>query len=191
MGTGHAEDTDGGATAAADLDVPVDRDLFLRSILRELTGTLEEVVGLAEAEGFVSVVADRLGRGLDADYRAAFGVDQLDRDQVAQVLVDLERRLGGDFSVIEQGDERIVLGNWACPFGEKVLGRSSLCQVTSSIFGVIAAENLGYARVDLQETIARGAPGCRVVVSFQPPTQAPPGTEREYYATERPPGGSD
>lgn len=36
--------------------------------------------------------------------------------------------------------------------------------MTSNVFGMIAASNLGYAKVELQETIAKGASGCRVIV---------------------------
>jgi predicted ArsR family transcriptional regulator len=165
-------------------DVALDRDTFFRSMLRGLSGTLEDIVGLDEAAGFVSVVGDRVGRGIDAEYREALDTPTLSREQTAEVLVDLKRRIGGDFYVIEQSDDRIVLGNRACPFGEKVLGRSSLCMMTSNVFGVIASENLGYARVDLQETIAQGAPGCRVVVHLRPSEDPALSSEREYYSAE-------
>ena len=34
-----------------------------------------------------------------------------------------------------------------------------MCMMTSNVFGHIAAENVGYAKVELQETIARGDKG--------------------------------
>ena len=80
-------------------------------------------------------------------------------EQVAAVLVDLKRRIHGDFFIIEEDDEKIVLGNRACPFAEMVAGRPSLCMMTSNVFGFIAADNLGYSKVELQETIARGDAG--------------------------------
>jgi predicted ArsR family transcriptional regulator len=95
--------------------------------------------------------------------------------------VDLKRRIQGDFYIIEQDDEKIVLGNRACPFAEKVLGRPSMCMMTSNVFGVVAAENLGYARVELQETIAEGEPGCRVVVHLRPSSEPARATGREYF----------
>ena len=102
------------------LDVPLNRDVFLRTLIRELSGTLEDVVGLKEASGFISVVGQNVGDRLNQEYRAAFQVDNLTRQQVAQVLVDLKRRIEGDFFVIEEREDRIVLGNRACPFGDKV-----------------------------------------------------------------------
>jgi predicted ArsR family transcriptional regulator len=97
------------------------------------------------------------------------------------VLVDLKRRIRGDFYVIEEDEEKIVLGNRACPFAEKVLGRPAMCMMTSNVFGVIAAENLGYAKVELQETIANGDAGCRVVVHLKPTAGAQKAQGREYF----------
>jgi predicted ArsR family transcriptional regulator len=155
-------------TAVDQLDVPLDRDVFLRTLLRHLAGTLQEVVGLEDAAGFVSVVGQQIGRDMDDCYRQALRVPELSRQQVAAVLVDLKRRIEGQFFVVEENDERIVLGNRACPFAEKVAGRPALCMMTSNVFGRIAAQNLGYARVVLDETIALGADGCRVTIHLKP-----------------------
>jgi predicted ArsR family transcriptional regulator len=107
-------------------------------------------------------------------------VDRLSREQVSAVLVDLKRRIQGDFFVVEEAEDRIVLGNRACPFGEFVVGRPSLCMMTSNVFGSIAAENLGYAAVSLAQTIAQGHPECRVVVDLRPSERAEPSV-REYF----------
>jgi len=84
------------------------------------------------------------------------------------------------FAVIAQDDEKIVLGNRVCPFAEKVLGRPSMCMMTSNVFGGIAAGNLGYAKVMLQETIAQGHPGYRVIVYLKPTPEAEAQAGREY-----------
>jgi len=168
----------------ATLDVPLERDLFLRTLLRELAGTLQDIVGLDEASGFVSVVGQNMGRQMDRDYRAALGAARLTREQVADVLVDLKARIQGAFYVVEQDDDKIVLGNGACPFAEKVTGRPALCMMTSNVFGSIAAESLGYAKVELQETIATGHPGCRVVVHLRPTAEADAARGREYFGGE-------
>lgn len=165
------------------LPVDLERDGFLRDLVRELAGTLQDVVGLDEASGFVSVVGKRIGESIDRRYREALGGERLDREQVAAVLVDLKRRIQGDFFVIEQDEDRIVLGNRACPFAEKVLGRPALCMMTSNVFGSISAENLGYARVELAETIAEGAPGCRVIVHLRESTDEE-ARGREYFKVD-------
>ena len=164
------------------LHVELDRDLFLRTLIRELSGTLEDVVGLEEASGFVSAVGQRIGDQINLSYRSALGVELLSKQQVADVLVDLKRRIQGDFFVVEQTDEKIVFGNRVCPFAEKVIGRPSMCMMTSNVFGTIAAENLGYAKVALEQTIAEGDPECRVVVYLKPQPDAHRVDGREYFS---------
>ncbi|MEQ9569782.1 MAG: methanogen output domain 1-containing protein [Longimicrobiales bacterium] len=169
-----------------DLTLPLDRDLFLRSLLRELAGTLEAVVGLDEARGFVSVVGRRIGEQIGAGYRKALDRERFDARLVADVLVDLKRRIEGDFYVLEVTDDRIVLGNRACPFGDKVVGRPSLCMMTSNVFGTIAADHLGYGTVELRATLAEGSPECRVAVYFRPGSEADRVDGREYYGPAEP-----
>ena len=166
--------------SVTELDVPIERDGFCRSLIRHLSGTLEDVVGLEEAAGFVSVVGQRMGDEIDGAYKLALNVDQLSREQVADVLVDLKRRIQGDFYVIEQDDDKIVLGNRACPFGDRVIGRPSLCMMTSNVFGRIASENLGYAKVAIHEAIARGDSRCHVTVYLRPTPEANDSAGREY-----------
>lgn len=158
-------------------EVPIDRDRFFRALAGELARALQDIVGLEEASGFVSLVGQRMGRQIGEEYRQALEAQRLTRDQVAEVLVDIERRIGGDFSVVHQDDEKVVLRNRACPFGEQVLGRPAMCMMTSNVFGSVAAGNLGYAKVELRETIAQGHAGCSVVVHLRR-SDAFPG--REY-----------
>jgi predicted ArsR family transcriptional regulator len=165
----------------SELDLPLERDVFLRTLLRHLAGTLQNVVGLEEASGFISVVGQEMGEEMNQGYKEALCVSSLSRDQVADVLVDLKRRIQGDFFVIEQDDEKIVLGNRACPFAEKVIGRPALCMMTSNVFGSIAAQNLGYAKVTIEQAIANGDPGCRVVVYLKSTPEAEAAKGREYF----------
>lgn len=169
------------SASVSTLSVPLDRDAFVRTLLRHLAGTLQKVVGLEEASGFISVVGQEMGDEINLSYKDALGVDALTRQQVAAVLVDLKRRIQGDFYVIEQDDEKILLGNRACPFGDKVLGRPALCMMTSNVFGSITADNLGYAKVSLEQTISRGDGACRVAVYLKPTPEAAAAQGREYF----------
>ena len=100
------------------LNIPLERDLFMRTLLRELAGTLQDIVGTEEASGFISVVGQNMGRQMNEDYKSALKVSHLSRDQVFAVLIDLKKRIKGDFYIIEENEEKIVFGNRACPFPE-------------------------------------------------------------------------
>ena len=136
----------------------------MRELLRQLSGALQDVVGMDEAAGFISIVGQGMGEVINHDYCQALQVDSLSREQVAAVMADLKQRIQGDFRVVSQDADKIVLESRSCPFAEKVIGRPSLCMMTSNVFGTIAAENLGYAKVHLARTIAGGDNGCRVII---------------------------
>ncbi len=159
----------------------LERDYFLRRLLRELAGTLEEVVGVEEAEGYISVVGRAMGRWMDRLYRQETRGEALDVARVAEVLVDLKRRIQGGFSVESVDEARIVLVNDRCPFGELVQGRPSLCMMTSNVFGTIASANLGYAKVVLERIQARGDAGCRVVIHLRDDGATVAEEGREYF----------
>ena len=180
MTSEHDERADAPAAKAS---VALDRDVFMRELIRELAGTLEDVIGLEDASGYISVVGQNVGESIDSGYRNALSVARLDRRQVGDVLVDLKRRIDGKFYIIEENEDRIVFGNHRCPFGDKVIGRPSMCMMTSNVFGTIAAENLGYAKVVLEETIAEGHSGCRVVVYLRNTPAARESEGREYVAS--------
>jgi predicted ArsR family transcriptional regulator len=173
--------TDSPEAAVNSADIPLERDVFLRSLIRELSGTLQDVVGVEEASGFISVVGQNIGSQINSAYRNALRVENLDRRQVADVLVDLKRRIKGDFYIVEETDEKIVLHNRVCPFEDKVLNRPAMCMMTSNVFGSIAAENLGYSKVVLDETIAEGDGRCVVTVYLKPTDEAERNFGREYF----------
>lgn len=159
----------------------LDKDSFMSSVLRELAGVLEHTVGEREAEAYVNFVGLVVGRSINTIYRDAYQAGRLDARQVAATLVDLKARIDGGFTIESMDDTRIVLVNSRCPFGEKVIGRPSLCRMTANVFGSVTAENLGYARVRIDQAIARGDAGCRVVVHLEKadgPVDAP---ETEFF----------
>lgn len=162
-------------------ELPLERDVFLRTLVRHLSGTLQDVIGLEEASGFISVVGQEMGDQIGGMYRKALQVERLSLDQIGAVFVDLKRRIQGDFYIVHQDEEKIVLGNRACPFGDKVLGRPALCMMTSNVFGSIAAHDTGYAKVELNETIAQGSTGCVVTVYLKRTPEAEEAPGRQYF----------
>ena len=172
------------AQKISDLELSLERDVFLRNLLRELSGTLEEVVGFEEASGFISIVGQNIGDWINNTYLEATGQSRLTAEQVQDVLIDLKSRIQGEFYLISADADKIVLGNRRCPFEDKVKDRNSLCMMTSNVFGTITAENLGYAKVCLQETIAKGDEGCRIVVHLSENKEADNDPGNEYFATK-------
>lgn len=172
--TGSIENTPKG-------DIDFDKQSFLINIIRDLSGNLQDLIGLEEASGMISIVGATIGKDLNDRYRALYDTDQMTLEQVCHALVDLKQKIDGGFKVTEVTQDAIVLENTACPFGKAVVGRKSMCMMTSNVFGKITAENLGYARVELKETIAEGDKGCRVVIQLNPLASVEDVNGREYF----------
>jgi hypothetical protein len=92
----------------SELRLPLERDVFLRRLLRELSGSLQEVVGLKDASGYISVVGAAMGEHLDDAYRNALAVEKLDRKQVSEVLVDLKKRIQGQFYIVADSTRQCI-----------------------------------------------------------------------------------
>lgn len=170
--------------AIKDLEVPLNRDLFFRKMIRSFAGSLEDTVGLEEAAGYVAVVGSEIGSWIEEQYKQSAGQEEFRPEQVARMLVDLKNRIGGDFFILSVEEDKIVLGNRECPFGKLAEGRPSLCQMTSNVFGRITANQLGYARIGLDETIATGSPECRITIHLTPADEAE--EHHEFYRVEEP-----
>lgn len=167
------------ALPAADEATPTGgfgKESFLRALVVQLAQAVEDIHGPAAAEAAVAQVGVDVGSRMEDEYRAAKEVvDRLTPEQLADCFVRLKHAIDGEFFVIEATPERIVLGNTACPFGDVVQRAPALCRMTSSVFGGIAAAQTdsGVAAVLLEERIAVGDPGCRIVVYLgEPPEEA-------------------
>jgi len=102
---------------------------------------------------------------IEEQYKKFHGADKLNYTQVIESLVDAQRKIGGNFIVIERTEAIIILKNTKCPFGEKV--KPCLCATTSALCGVMTARNLGYSRVILKKTIAKGSTECLIYIHLK------------------------
>jgi anti-sigma regulatory factor (Ser/Thr protein kinase) len=167
-------------------DGTIGRESFLRALVVELARAVENHQGPDVAEAAVAQVGANVGDRIEEEYRRARGiVGRLSAAQIADLYVRLKAAIGGDFYVIEVDEDKIVLGNRACPFGEVVTGAPGLCRMTSSVFGGIGARNAGGASVVLEERIAVGDPECRIVVSLGPKSRGHSGSAHDYAAEAR------
>ncbi|MDF9794356.1 putative ArsR family transcriptional regulator [Methylorubrum extorquens] len=158
--------------------IRLDREIFMDLVVTTMGSLFEDTVGSSEAGSFISLVGLVVGEKIQEEYLQVSGASQLDRKGMVDALLDMKQRIGSDFYVMDESEQRIVLGNKRCPFGELAKKCPSLCMLTANVCGHLAAESQGYARVDLPETIAAGASECRVVINLDPNTT---GGGRRYH----------
>lgn len=51
------------------MNISLERDGFLRTLIRHLTGTLQDTVGEEDSKGFVSVVGQVMGEEINMTYK--------------------------------------------------------------------------------------------------------------------------
>jgi anti-sigma regulatory factor (Ser/Thr protein kinase) len=167
------------------------RESFLRALVVQLAQAVEQQHGPEAAEAAVAQVGLDVGGQMEEEFRRARAVtDRLTSEQLGECYVRLKHAVDGGFRVLEADEHRVVLVNDRCPFGEAVRRAPALCRMTSSVFGGIAARNRDDgAWVILDERIALGDPGCRVVVHLgTPPEEDRPVAHRYRSPEERPAG---
>lgn len=163
------------------------KEAFLRALVVQLAQAVEVQHGQDSADAAVAQVGTDVGGQMEEEFRSAMALTgRMTPEQIGQCYVRLKHAIDGGFRVLEATAERIVLVNDRCPFGDVVQQAPSLCRMTSSVFGGIAARNSDHgASVLLEERIAVGDPGCRVVVDLHVP-RAAAAPEAHHYAAPRP-----
>ncbi|HZX44283.1 MAG TPA: methanogen output domain 1-containing protein [Candidatus Nanoarchaeia archaeon] len=101
---------------------------------------------------------------IEEQYRGFYNTSKLTYRQVLESLIDSQKKIGGNFTVVESNEDVIVLKNSKCPFGEPVKHAPCLCATTSALCGVMTARNLGYSKVVLKKTIAKGSDICIIYI---------------------------
>lgn len=171
-------DLDPGVSVAGRLPEPAEaeagyfaREPFLRALTVELAHAVDLHQGPSEAEAAIAQVGANVGGRMEDAHRSHLGIEgDLESAQIADFYISLKAAIGGDFYIVSADDERIVVGNRRCPFGEAVQHAPSLCRMTSSVFGGIAARNTGReVAVHLEERIAVGDAECRVTIWLDTP----------------------
>jgi hypothetical protein len=162
------------------------RESFLRAMVVQLSQALETNHGPDAAEAAIAQVGADVGGQMEQEFRLAEEiVGRMTPEQLGRCFVRLKHAIDGGFSVVEATPEQIVLENTRCPFGDTVLRAPALCRMTSSVFGGIAARNSPHdVSVLLEERIAVGDPGCRVVVSLAASPSGSAAFAHHYRAAE-------
>lgn len=172
-------------TGSRGAQVAIDREGFLTMVVGALSDTLGTMVGQREAEGFVNLVGMTISEQVLALYLKASGASRLNLVETLDAILDWKRRLGGDFRILETTGSEVVLINSRCPFAGPAAPPGAMCKMTSHVIGHMVAESQGYGRVTLADTIARGSPGCRIVIDLDPGGRDRNPEGQSYFARGR------
>jgi PAS domain S-box-containing protein len=162
--------------------ISLDRDTFMRRLITGLGHLNEAILGSDVAGGYIMNVGLSMGAAIEEEYKRFWNIDRpFTLDEYAHVIVDLKQKIKGNFSLVSKAPEKVVVRTTSCPFDALVRQSPSLCFMTSSVFGGIAARNFGYAKVVLHQRIALGDDGCYVTIHLQRTPEAETAFGKEYF----------
>src|ERR1051326_2245535 len=134
----------GEGTSPFHTPIPLDRDVFMRHLVTSLGFLNESILGSDLAGAYVMNVGLSMGAAIEAQYKQYWGLERpFTLEEYAHVIVDLKRKIQGNFSLVSQDPAKVVVRTTSCPFDALVRQSPSLCFMTSSVFGGIAARNFG------------------------------------------------
>ncbi|SDK27086.1 methanogen output domain 1-containing protein [Sediminibacillus albus] len=140
--------------------------VFLSKLITQYAQLHSKTVGNG-AQEYIRQIGIRAGEWIESFYDESKELNWTP-DQYAEVIVDLKNSIGGHFSISEVHPDHVIVKATGCPFGDVVQDAPHLCNMTSSVFGGIAARRFGYGKVNLRKRIALGHAGCEVAIYFQP-----------------------
>jgi PAS domain S-box-containing protein len=171
-----------GSAPIAPTPIALDRDTFMRQLIASLGLLNEGILGSDVAGAYIMNVGLSMGAAIEAEYKRFWAIDRpFTVDEYTHVIIDLKQKINGNFSLVANDPTKVVVRTTSCPFDAFVRQSPSLCFMTSSVFGGIAARNFGYAKVVLHKRIALGDPGCYVTVHLQRTAEAECSVGKEYY----------
>lgn len=171
-----------GSVPLAPTPIALDRDTFMRQLIASLGLLNEGILGSDVAGAYIMNVGLSMGAAIEAEYKRFWELDRpFTVDEYTHVIIDLKQKINGNFSLVANDPTKVVVRTTSCPFDTFVRQSPSLCFMTSSVFGGIAARNFGYAKVVLHKRIALGDPGCYVTVHLQRTPEAEASVGKDYY----------
>lgn len=172
----------GGAADQFITPIALERESFMRQLIVSLGHLNEGILGSDVAGAYIMNVGLSMGAAIEAEYKRFWGIERsFTLDEYAHVIVDLKQKIHGNFSLVSKSPTKVVVQTTSCPFDDMVRYSPSLCFMTSSVFGGIAARNFGYAKVVLHKRIALGDPGCYVSIHLQRTPEAEASIGKEYF----------
>ena len=127
------------------IPVNLSKESFLSKIMACLVYNVskEEFKSLSEKAGI------SLGEEINQMYLNFYDLKKLSFDQICDTYTDIGKKLGGQFKITSQTNEKISVEIIQSPFEEN--NTKAMNKILSAVFAKIASLNLGYARALISE----------------------------------------
>src|SRR3989344_1767901 len=133
------------------IPVNFNRESFFQEITLQLVSNMDK----EHSKELLNKAGSALGKQIFELYRQFYGVEKLNVEQFAEAVLDVNKKIGAAFTVIEKIQDKIIFANTRSQFGEAAKSLPELSILTSSILGTMAVKSFGYAKVSMRKSIAK------------------------------------
>lgn len=162
-----------------------ERDL-LQQTLGALLTSLRTTLHSSLVERMYRSIGVQLGRQVCERYRLVHGLSRplSSKREYGRCLQSLEESLGWPCRATEEAADWVRFEIAQCPFGSGASSATDFCRLTSGLFGGVAADQFGYAKVCLQR--GQGIPprNCCITVYIRH-TDESAAVEGDVYQQDR------
>ncbi|MEW6544871.1 MAG: LuxR C-terminal-related transcriptional regulator [Nitrospirota bacterium] len=139
---------------------------MLQTILSAFLDSTRALVHPSVLQCMLQRIGVQIGRQVSEQHRLTLGLSlPFSRKEYGRCLSQsLPERMGWPCSLLEETADRLRFNIPSCPFGRSVAGNSDFCRLTSGVFGGIAADQFGYAKVCLTQGHGTPPRNCCVTV---------------------------
>ena len=123
-----------------------------------------QIVAKSTDKKAIKSAASKVADHIVEQYNKYYGVEKLNIGQVIEAIEDSQSKIGGKAKVVDRTGRKLVVECTSCPFGDNVKLCQHLCYVTSNVLGKLVSKNLGYAKVNIKNAIAKGSENCLIEI---------------------------
>lgn len=128
------------------IPVNLNKELFLKKITTYLASNIYK----GEKKEALNKAGLDLSNYLERIYKEHYRVEKLSFDQVIDVIVDVYKKVGGNFKIIEKDSKKLLLRCKKSPFGEDIADSFILFNINAGIMGGLISKSKGYCKVCLK-----------------------------------------
>jgi hypothetical protein len=157
------------------IPVNLNKELFLKKITTYLASNLHK----GDGRSSLNESGLELSKYIDKIYREQYKTEKLSLDQIMDSIIDMYKKVGGSFKVVERNKEKILLKCKKSPFDEDVSDSFILFEINAGIIGGLISKSTGYCKVCLKPAHGNGLYDVLVFLKKSKESEAEEGFE--YY----------
>jgi len=142
------------------IPVGLNREAFLENAFLEHYSAMDE----KKLKSSIKKTSKKIAEGIRDAYRRFHNVEKLEKHYAMDSLCDAMEKIGAKLSMLDRGDEKILLRNTRSIFRDHIKEKPLLRIFEMDIIGYLISDGYGYAKVCFKNSLSKGDPEDMIAV---------------------------